>query len=85
MLLPEAGEDVRRFFFDLLVPHPGVYFTEALEADDVTALGVPVSYVLADDDLALARPVLQFVNDTGRFPRLHEAVKDSAGTVKQGI
>jgi len=43
----------------------------------------PLATLLSDLDLA--RPVLRFVNDTGRFPRLHEAVKDAATTVKQGV
>jgi len=43
----------------------------------------PLATLLSDLDLT--RPVLRFINDTGRFPRLHEAVKDAATTVKQGV
>jgi pimeloyl-ACP methyl ester carboxylesterase len=56
ILVPELPEAAQRLFHELLVPHPGAYFLQALDVDDVTTLGLPVAYVLSENDLALARP-----------------------------
>ena len=45
MLMPQAGEQTRDLFFELLVPQAGGYFLDPLDADDVTTLGVPAAYV----------------------------------------
>ena len=37
----------------LMVPQPMAYFREPVPALDVAALGVPVSYVLSTEDIAL--------------------------------
>ncbi|MFI7613434.1 alpha/beta fold hydrolase [Nonomuraea terrae] len=56
MLVPELPEAAQRLFHELLVPQPGAYFLQALDVDDVTTLGLPVAYVLSENDRALARP-----------------------------
>lgn len=50
--MQDAQEPVQRAIHDLLVPQPYQYFTEPVEPLD-PALGVPVSYVLSVDDIAL--------------------------------
>jgi hypothetical protein len=47
MLMPEADEQTRDLGFELLVPQPGGYFVDPLDADDVTTLGVPAGYILS--------------------------------------
>lgn len=43
---------------------------ESLDVDDVTTLGLPVAYVLAEDDKALARPGEEFAARLGVKPVL---------------
>lgn len=49
----DAPEDVQKAIHALMVPQPFQYFTETVEPLDAAALGVPVSYVLSADDIAL--------------------------------
>jgi pimeloyl-ACP methyl ester carboxylesterase len=65
ILVPELPEAAQRLFHELLVPHPGAYFLEAL---DVTMPDVPAAYVLSEDDQALARPGAEFAARIGRTP-----------------
>jgi pimeloyl-ACP methyl ester carboxylesterase len=51
--MQDAGEDVQRTVHALMVPQPMAYFRETVAPLDVAALGVPVSYVLAQDDIAM--------------------------------
>jgi len=49
----DASEDVQRLTHALMVPQPFQYFTQAVAPLDARALGIPVSYVLSSDDIAL--------------------------------
>ncbi|WP_158849669.1 alpha/beta fold hydrolase [Saccharothrix deserti] len=49
----DAPEPVARLLHELLVPQPMRYFTETVAPVDFDALGVPVSYVLGEQDVAL--------------------------------
>jgi len=51
--MQDAPEPVQRTVHELLVPHPMQYFTTPVEPIDPAALGVPASYVLSVDDIAL--------------------------------
>jgi pimeloyl-ACP methyl ester carboxylesterase len=51
--MQDAPEDVQRLVHSLLVPHPMQYFTAAVEPVDSARLGVPVTYLLSEDDIAL--------------------------------
>lgn len=68
--MPEADEQARDLFFELLVQLPGGYFLDPLDVDDVTTLGVPAGYVLSEDDRALARPGAEFASRIGLTPVL---------------
>lgn len=70
LLLPEADEQTRQLFFELLVPQPGAYFQDALDVPDVTTIGIPSAYVLSEDDRALARPGTEFAARLGLTPRM---------------
>ncbi|GAB7042420.1 MULTISPECIES: alpha/beta fold hydrolase [Catenuloplanes] len=65
VLLPGEPEPVQRLVTELLVPHPGRYFLDAL---DEATLPVPARYVLAADDVALARPGAEFAARLGVAP-----------------
>ncbi len=49
----DAAEETQRVVHSLLLPHPYQYFTETVEPIDPGELGVPVAYVLSEDDVAL--------------------------------
>lgn len=49
----DADEPVQRVTHSLMVPQPMQYFTETVTPLDPAALGVPASYVLSVDDIAL--------------------------------
>jgi pimeloyl-ACP methyl ester carboxylesterase len=49
----DAGEEAARLAHSLMVPHPMQYFTETVVPLDPAALGVPVNYVIATEDVAL--------------------------------
>lgn len=51
--MQDADERVQRLVYGLLVPQPLRYFTETVAPIDPAALGVPASYVLSTEDLAL--------------------------------
>ncbi|MDQ0381208.1 alpha/beta fold hydrolase [Amycolatopsis thermophila] len=62
----DLAEPVRKLLHDLLVPQPMSYFDQALDAPDVTSLGIPVSYLAGREDLAM--PPGEFAWSP-RFPR----------------
>jgi hypothetical protein len=49
----DAGEDIQRLTHSLMVPQPFQYFTDTVAPLDVQAAGIPVSYVLSSEDIAL--------------------------------
>jgi pimeloyl-ACP methyl ester carboxylesterase len=51
--IQDAAEDVQRLLHELLVPQPMQYFTTPVEPVDAAALGVPVTYLLGSEDMAL--------------------------------
>jgi len=68
ILMPEADEQAQDLFFELLVPQPGGYFLDPIDVGDVTTLGIPASYILSEDDRALARPGAEFAARIGLTP-----------------
>jgi len=77
-LMPAEPEQLQRLVFDQLLPQPGGYMLDAVELPGVETLGVPISYVLAEDDNALAAPGEQLAARVGVRPILvaggHEAL-----------
>jgi pimeloyl-ACP methyl ester carboxylesterase len=49
----DAPENIQRLTWSLMVPQPYQYFTATVAPLDPRTLGVPVSYVLSSDDIAL--------------------------------
>jgi pimeloyl-ACP methyl ester carboxylesterase len=60
--------EVQRLTADLLTPMPSGYFLDPAEGVDVTTLGVPLHYLLGDDDQALPHPGAVFAERLGRTP-----------------
>jgi pimeloyl-ACP methyl ester carboxylesterase len=51
--MQDAAEPVQRVVHSLLVPHPFQYFTTPVAPIDPAALGVPTTYLVSVDDVAL--------------------------------
>jgi pimeloyl-ACP methyl ester carboxylesterase len=51
--IQDATPEVQQLVYDLLVPQPLQYFSETVKPIDPATLGVPASYVLSADDIAL--------------------------------
>ncbi|WP_088319142.1 alpha/beta fold hydrolase [Kineosporia sp. R_H_3] len=49
----DASEETQRIVHSLMVPQPYQYFTQTVEPIDPATLGVPVAYVLSEQDVAL--------------------------------
>jgi pimeloyl-ACP methyl ester carboxylesterase len=56
LLMQGEPEQAQRLLWELLVPQPGKYGEDALDVPEVGTLGVPVAYVLSEEDRALGRP-----------------------------
>lgn len=68
--LQDASEETQQIVHAALVPQPYNYFTDGLDLDGLEDLGVPASYVISPDDVALP---------PGPFawsPRFPERLKD---------
>lgn len=53
---------------NMMLPQPSRYVLEALDVPPVTEVGIPASYVLGQDDIALARPGAEFAARVGVEP-----------------
>ena len=51
--MQDASEEAQRIVHAALVPQPYGYFTDSLDLDGLEDLGVPASYVISPDDVAL--------------------------------
>ncbi|MEV6825004.1 alpha/beta hydrolase [Amycolatopsis sp. NPDC051102] len=75
-LMQDEPEHLQRLVFDLLVPQPGGYMLDALEEVDLE--DVPVTYLLAEEDRALAAPGVELAARAGVEPVLlpgtHETI-----------
>ncbi|HTK62308.1 MAG TPA: alpha/beta hydrolase [Pseudonocardia sp.] len=49
--IQDAEPEVRRLVYELLVPQPMGYFTEALGTPEIQTLGIPATYLISTDDL----------------------------------
>jgi pimeloyl-ACP methyl ester carboxylesterase len=68
IFMQDVSEDAQRLLAELLTPQAGGYFLDALDVPTPAKLGIPVRYVLADDDHALPRPGTEFAARLGVEP-----------------
>ncbi|GAB3249118.1 alpha/beta fold hydrolase [Kineosporia babensis] len=77
-LMPGQPKPLQRVVFDQLMPQPGRYMLDAQDLPGVETLGLPIRYVLAEDDFALAAPGAELAARVGVEPVLvpggHEAL-----------
>ena len=87
--MQDVAEDAQRLLAELLTPHPGAYFLDALDAPDVAALGLPARYILGEHDRALPRPGTEFAARLGLEPVLvpgtHEGMLTHPDAVADAI
>ncbi|WP_433558806.1 alpha/beta fold hydrolase [Pseudonocardia xinjiangensis] len=89
LLMPGEPEPLQRLVYDQLLPQPGGYMLDALDVDGVNTLGVPITYVLADRDGALAAPGDELAARVGvepiMVPGTHEALMTHADDVAKAL
>jgi pimeloyl-ACP methyl ester carboxylesterase len=88
-LMQDEPESLQRLVYELLVPQPGGYMLDALDEVDFADLGVPVAYLLAEHDQALAAPGEELAARLGTEPVLvpgtHEAIITHADDVAKAL
>jgi pimeloyl-ACP methyl ester carboxylesterase len=87
--LQDVAEDAQRLLAELLLPQPRGYFLDALDVPDVATLGIPVRYVLSEDDHALPRPGHEYAARLGvepvMVPGTHEGMLTHPDEVAEAI
>lgn len=77
-LMQDGPDDLKRLIYNQLLPTPGQYVFDALDVDGVDTLGVPITYLLAEQDIALAAPGVALAARVGvapiMVPGTHEAL-----------
>ncbi|MFF5052911.1 alpha/beta hydrolase [Micromonospora sp. NPDC000663] len=77
-LMQDEPAVLQRMVFEQLTPHPGGYVLDAWEGEDLRTLGVPMTYLLAERDIALAAPGSELASRLGvepvMVPGTHEAL-----------
>jgi pimeloyl-ACP methyl ester carboxylesterase len=79
-LMQDEPEELQRLVYDQLVPQPGGYMLDSPDAggEAIRALGIPVTYLLAEHDRALAAPGAELAARAGvtpvMVPGTHEAL-----------
>ncbi|MDR7275230.1 alpha/beta fold hydrolase [Catenuloplanes atrovinosus] len=77
-LMQDEPVALQRLVFDQLTPQPGGYVLESLDVDGLDTLGVPITYLLAERDIALAAPGAEPAARLGvtpiMVPGTHEAM-----------
>ncbi|HEX3925866.1 MAG TPA: alpha/beta hydrolase [Streptosporangiaceae bacterium] len=68
IFMQDEAPQAQRLVADLLTPMPGDYFLDPAEGQDVATLGVPLHYLLGDDDRALPLPGATFAGRLGLTP-----------------
>jgi pimeloyl-ACP methyl ester carboxylesterase len=77
-LMQDEPFDLQRLVFDQLTPQPGGYVLDCLDVDGLDTHGVPITYLLAERDIALAAPGIELAGRLGvapvMVPGTHEAL-----------
>lgn len=67
-LMPGEPTELQDLVFNLMLPQPGGYMTDALDVPAVTEIGLAAAYLLGADDQSLARPGAEFAARLGVAP-----------------
>jgi pimeloyl-ACP methyl ester carboxylesterase len=78
VLMQDEPVGTQRLVFDQLTPQPSGYVLDSLDVEGVDSLGVPITYLLAERDIALAAPGGDLAARVGvepvMVPGTHEAL-----------
>lgn len=77
LFLQDAEPGTQQLVAELLTPTPGGYFLDAPELPDPISLGLPMLYLLAEDDHAMPRPGAEMAARLGLTPVLVPGNHDS--------
>lgn len=80
MMMQNEPERAQQIVFDQLTAQPGRYMSDPLDVAEVTTIGLPAAYVLAQDDLALPLPGAEFAARLGVQPLLVPGTHEAALT-----
>ncbi len=88
-LMRNQPEAVVKLIYSLLAPAPGGYFLDVYDGPDVKSLGIPVTYILAEDEGALPVPGREMAARVAVEPILvpgpHEAMLTHPDEVAQTL
>jgi len=88
-LMRNQPEAVVKLIYSLLAPAPGGYFLDVYDGPDVKSLGIPVTYILAEDEGALPVPGREMAARVAVEPILvpgpHEAMLTHPDEVAQAL
>ena len=77
-LMQDEPVDLQKLVFEQLTPQPGGYVLDSLDVDGLDTLDVPITYLLAERDIALAAPGTELAARLGvepiMVPGTHEAL-----------
>ncbi|MEC3982659.1 alpha/beta hydrolase [Amycolatopsis sp. H20-H5] len=77
-LMQDEPVELQKLVFDQLTPQPGGYVLDSLDVDGLDTLGVPMAYLLAERDIALAASGIELAGRLGlepiMVPGTHEAM-----------
>lgn len=89
IFMQDAEPAVQRLVADLLTPMPGNYFLDPAEGPDMTTLGIPLHYLLGDEDRALPLPGATFAERLGvtpvAVPGTHEGMLSHPDEIAKAI
>ncbi|MFI5843794.1 alpha/beta fold hydrolase [Catenuloplanes sp. NPDC051500] len=88
-LMQDEPEQLQRLVFEQLTPQPAGYVLDALDDQPLTGLGVPVTYLLAERDIALAAPGTELAArldvEPVIVPGTHEAMLTHPGDLADAL
>jgi pimeloyl-ACP methyl ester carboxylesterase len=88
-LMQDEPARLQRLVFDQLTPQPAGYVLDAIQDQPLDGLGVPITYLLAERDLALAAPGDELAARLGvkpiMVPGTHEAMLTHPGDLADAL
>ena len=88
-LMQDEPARLQRLVFDQLTPQPGGYVLDPVQEQDLRTLNVPITYLLAEKDIALAAPGHELAARLGvepvMVPGTHEAMLTHPDELAQAL
>jgi pimeloyl-ACP methyl ester carboxylesterase len=68
VVMQDVAADAQRLLSGLLAPQPAAYFLDTFDGPEAATLGIPLTYILGEDDHATQRPGTEFASRLGVEP-----------------